>query len=282
MTEPGLLQGLPGGHAPLMAPDDPRLTSLIQRTEDDPSALLQLMADRRARKVGPAFEALVQWGLEEGLGYRCLAWDVQVFSDKRTIGAMDLLLESPGGECEHWELAYKVYLQVDPGVGWESWVGPGHRDRLNLKVRRLLDHQLPLSTRPEAVQTLSDLGIQTIARRRILLQGVLFTQWGTDVCRATQANLPAQGLWLRESQLDEFIAYRPDSMWASREKPLWFGPFGGSTEQALSSAQLQKQVREEPLQRAHLWSRLASPEHPAEELVFIVPEQWGTQQADTA
>ena len=275
MTQPGLLQGLPGGHTPLLAEDDPRVAALVQSTQDDPSGLLDLLRERRAHKVGLAYEALVQWGLAQGMGYRCLAWDVQVFEAKRTIGAMDLILQSPQGEYEHWELAYKVYLQVGSEVGWENWVGPGQRDRLQTKVRRLLDHQLPLSIRPEAQPTLAALGIHTITHRRVLLQGVLFTQWGADVCRATQGNLPAQGRWLRLSQLDGFIAERPGSVWAARHKPLWIGTWGGPTTETMSSDQVRTRMRTDPLQRPQLWSCLGSSQHPTEELIFIVPEGWG-------
>ena len=275
MTQPGLLQGLPGGSTPLLADADARVDALIRATRDDPSGLLALLAGRRAHKVGLAYEALVQWGLEKGMGYRCLAWDVQVFEQKRTIGAMDLILQSPNGQTEHWELAYKVYLQVGADVGWENWVGPGQRDRLNTKVRRILDHQLPLSDRPEAAVPLAALGVDAVSRRRVLLQGVLFTQWGADACRAIQGSLPAQGRWLRPSQLDGFIAERPGSVWAARHKPLWIGTWGGPTTQTQTAQQMRAAMKDEPLKWPHLWSCLGSGRQQSEEMIFVVPESWG-------
>jgi hypothetical protein len=277
LTQPGLLEGLPGGHGPLMNPDDPQLSSLLQATKSEPSAFLALLKQRRARRVGPAFEALVQWGLEQGMGYRCIASDVQIFSEKRTIGSMDLLLQAPSGEFEHWELAYKVYLHVDTELGWESWVGPGYRDRLNTKVRRLLDHQLPLSETVESQSVLSNLGIDVISRRRVLLQGVLFSEWGKEPSRATQANRSAQGRWVRPSGLDSLVAQYPNSIWVLREKPLWFGPWGGASDEGISSDKFHRSIHENPLEYPRLWSRLPCAQYPQEEMVFVVPEQWGME-----
>ena len=99
MTQPGLLKGLPGGPEALLAGDDARLQDLLQKTTDDPTGLLSLLDGPRGHKVGIAFEALMQWGLEEGLGYKCLARDVQIMDGKRTLGALDLILATADTEC---------------------------------------------------------------------------------------------------------------------------------------------------------------------------------------
>ncbi len=277
LTQPGLLEGLPGGHQPLMQPDDPRLFALLETTQSEPSHFLALLKQRRARRVGPAFEALIQWGLEQGMGYQCVASDLQIFSEKRTIGSLDLVLKTPDGEYEHWELAYKVYLQVEPDVGWENWVGPGHRDRLNTKVRRLLDHQLPLSQTPEAQQALSAIGIDAIERHRVLLQGVLFSEYGKGERRAENGHSAAQGRWLRPSAMGELVARHPDSKWVLREKPLWFGPWGGPVDEAVSSDQFHELIQAKSFDYPCLWSRLPSDQFPQEEMFFVVPEQWGME-----
>lgn len=275
MTQPGLLDGLPGGSAPLMAGDDPRLLQLLRITEEDPTGLFRLLDGPRGHKVGITFEALLQWGLEAGLGYRCIARDVQIMEDKRTVGALDLILLSPAGKTEHWELAYKLFLQADSGTGWESWLGPGGRDRLDKKVHRMLDHQLPLSSREVTGQVLSALGVESVTTRRLMLQGVLFTALGSDSIRATQGHQPAQGRWARASQVRGLVEARNDSMWVQRHKPLWFGPWAGEISQALCGEQLCREIDSASLDRSQLWSCLGSGEHSDEELVFIVPDDWG-------
>ena len=70
--------------------------------------------------------------------------------EKRTLGEMDLLLETPSG-LEHWELSVKFYA-YDPKP--QLYFGSNTRDRLDLKVRRLLNHQLLLSSHPLVLETL--------------------------------------------------------------------------------------------------------------------------------
>ena len=273
MTQPGLLDGLPGGAAPLMERDDPRLRELLRVTAEDPSGLFRLLDAPRGHKIGIAFETLIQWGLEVGLGYHCLARDVQIMEDKRTVGALDLILVSPEGKAEHWELAYKLFLQVDSGTGWDSWLGPYGRDWLDKKVNRMLHHQLPMSSRAAAAEVLGDLGVDSISVRRLVLQGVLFTPWSSAPSQAAQGHQPAQGRWVRASQVDALVGARPESTWVQRHKPFW--PWGGATGLALSGEQLRQQIGSAPFVRSQLWSRLGSDAHTDQQLFFIVPEDWG-------
>ena len=164
MTQPGLLQTLPGGPGPLLSSSDPRLDRLRERTTKHTDALLAQLSGPRGHKIGITYETLIRWGAIHGLGYECLAQDLQIREGTRTLGALDLLLRSPHGEVEHWELAYKLYLQAHPETHWESWVGPAERDRLDIKLHRMRSHQLPLSARPEARDALEALGIQRIDR----------------------------------------------------------------------------------------------------------------------
>lgn len=277
MTQPGLLEGLPGGHAPLLDEADPRLGDLLEKTAADPSGLLALLDGPRGHKVGIAFEALMQWGLEQGLGYRCLAKDVQIMDGKRTVGALDLIMAAPDGTHEHWELAYKLFLQVDDGVEWSSWLGPGGRDRLDVKVNRMLDHQLPLSRSPAAVHTLERVGVEAIRRQRMMLQGVLFTHWAAPEQRAVSGHRFAQGRWVRPSQVGAMVEAKPGVLWVKRDKPHWFGPWMGAKEQALSGSELRVKAECSAFERAELWSALPTEQPFDPALIFVVPEGWGLE-----
>jgi len=272
MTQPGLLEGLPGGHAPLLEPEDPRLHALLSW---DPAGLMQLLQGPRAHKLGIAFEALMLWGLDHGLGYRCIARDVQIQDGKRTMGALDFILEAPDGAHEHWELAYKLFLQCDNGLEWSSWLGPRGRDRLDAKVSRMLSHQLPLSRTPQATARLASLGVDQIHRHRLMVQGVLFSPWGAAPSRATQGHQTAQGRWLRPSQLQALTGSRPQATWVQRVRPLWFGPWSGGADAIMPATAFLGAVGTSPLENAQLWSCLAWDDHP-EEMFFVVPETWGT------
>lgn len=272
MTQPGLIEGLPGGHEPLLGHDDPRLDALLCR---DPAGLMALLAGPRAHKLGIAFEALMLWGLEQGLGYRCIARDVQIQDGKRTMGALDFILEAPDGTHEHWELAYKLFLQCDDGLDWSSWLGPRGRDRLSAKLNRMLTHQLPLSVTPQAQDTLKLLGVGEIHRHRLMVQGVLFSPWGAGPRRATGGHQAAQGRWLRPSQLPDLARARPHATWVQRQRPLWFGPWCGDPNGSIPTPGLAEAIGTTPLEYAQLWSGLAFQEQ-QEEMFFVVPENWGT------
>jgi hypothetical protein len=185
-----------------------------------------------------------------------------------------LIAADPNGDIEHWELAYKLFLQADQGLSWSSWVGPGGRDRLDIKVKRMLNHQLPLSSTLAAQKTLQSFGVHEIKRRRLFLQGVLFTPWGSPGVRADSARDEAAGRWIRVSALDRVLKDRPDTQWVKREKPLWFGPWLGSMSSALSTDALRSRMKVEWFNRAELWSVLDG-DHGNQELVFIVPDDWG-------
>ena len=272
MTQPGLIEGLPGGHAPLMETSAPRLTQLLH---GDQQGLFALLQGPRAHKLGIAFEALMLWGLEQALGYECLARDVQIQDGKRTMGALDFVLQAPDGAIEHWELAYKLFLQSDPDLGWSSWLGPRGRDRLDAKLQRMLEHQLPLSSTPQAHATLCEsLGLPKIDRKRLMMQGVLFSPWGAPPQRATKAHKLAEGRWLRPSALPDLLQTDPHARWVLRENPLWFGPCRQERDCGITTSALLKSVRPDPLVYPQLWSRLPDTSQADESMLFIVAETW--------
>ena len=264
MTRPGMISGLPGGPSPLMADNDPRLHALLQHTAQMWPDLAQTLP---RHKLGLAFEALVAWGMVEGLGWEILGRDVQVFEDKRTIGALDMVVRDELGEVTHWELAYKLYLQCDADTGWDSWLGPAGRDRLGIKLRHMLEHQLPLSARPEATSAMEKLGVERIHHHRIMLQGSLFSPWGSPPVTAQCGHQTAEGRWLREDDLPALLDSHPDWRWVPRDKPLWFGPStqGSGT---LSADELRQRL---PLAHSLLFSRV---DDQTEQLFFIVPSHW--------
>ncbi len=270
LTRPGMLDGLPGGPEPLLAIGDARIERLLTATANTPHELQTLIDGRRSYKVGPAFEALVQYALVHGLGYECLAWDLQIFEKKRTVGALDLVLRSQSGAIEHWELAYKLYLQSGQECSWEHWVGPNEHDRLSRKVSRLLEHQLPLSNRPEARDALQRIDIDRIDIRRAFLMGTLFHHWQSPPALAHDAMHESEGWWVHLSDLSNLVQSYPGSRWSRRYKPHWFGVWDIS-DRGLSVDDLQEELRVRPLTRPQLWVMGPVECRP----VFLVPNTWG-------
>ncbi|WP_105902468.1 DUF1853 family protein [Vibrio gangliei] len=73
--------------------------------------------------------------------YQILAEEIQLNDQGRTIGALDfVLLNQVSDSAEHWEVAIKFYILFN---GY--WYGPNSRDRLDLKLSHMLNHQLTMS-----------------------------------------------------------------------------------------------------------------------------------------
>jgi hypothetical protein len=86
----------------------------------------------------------------------------------RTLGAIDFILEDKKTkQHQHWEVAIKFYL-----LHHGQWYGPNAQDRLDIKLNRMLTHQLTLSERPMFHQTYPQWQQLT---HHLLMQGRLYT-----------------------------------------------------------------------------------------------------------
>ena len=104
-----------------------------------------------------------------------LASGIELRAEGRTLGELDLLV-SGEGEVWHLELAVKFYLCAPgrPGDAWSDWIGPNGRDRLDRKLDRMRDHQLPLGQSEHARSHLAALGLPAPTRSAAVLHGVRF------------------------------------------------------------------------------------------------------------
>jgi hypothetical protein len=140
-----------------------------------PAPLHEVLAKRPGR-LGTYFETLLLFWLSWPGNplYRLVGHNIPVRTRTRTLGELDFLVEErQSGALQHWEVAVKFYLGVAPGGAHHDWIGPGLRDRLDLKVERLLQHQLGLTSRPEALGLLRHMGLPLPAPV-CLLKGRLF------------------------------------------------------------------------------------------------------------
>lgn len=195
--------------------------------DHDPSPLAPALA-RRPGRLGGYFESLLAcWLAWPGNPlYRLRRQGLTARAGRLTVGEMDFLVEDRAtGELQHWEVAVKFYLGVAPGGDLASWIGPGQRDRLDLKVGRLLGHQLPLSQRPEGLQALAAVGLGR-PRPACLLRGRLFYPCDADP-RQWQPRGAAPGhltgWWM---PLDAFATRpaEPGLRWIRLPREHWLAP----------------------------------------------------------
>ncbi|HCH62568.1 MAG: hypothetical protein CL927_14845 [Deltaproteobacteria bacterium] len=129
-------------------------------------------------RLGRRFEQHWQHAFTQLPGWTVLGAGIQIQSAGRTLGELDLLVTSEG-EVWHLELAVKFYLCA-PGHSGDilsDWIGPNGRDRLDRKLARMRDHQLPLGQSDPARDTLQALGLPAPTRSAAVLNGIRFSHW---------------------------------------------------------------------------------------------------------
>ena len=135
------------------------------------------------RLGGYAEQLVAQW-LHKAPGLELIAANIPIRdASRRTLGEIDMLVQTASG-LEHWEIALKFYLRRDganrgllevAGQRWPYWFGVDPRDRLDLKYRRLCEHQLRLLRFQQTRDWLAARGLQVRAARAIV-KGRLFTR----------------------------------------------------------------------------------------------------------
>lgn len=220
---------------PLMAPGTPglalppadRLRKMAEEArpwlgdlDRRPDELERWMARHQSPRLGHHAEALMEFWLRRAPGTRFLAGAQTVKDGGRTLGDLDLLFEDDvRGARVHWELAVKFYLRAKPSADWAQWIGPDPRDRLDLKLRRVIDHQLPLGRHPLATH-----GASGPVQSEAFLRGWLFTPPGAGgPAPEGGAAGHGHGWWLRHGERDLPAASRA-SRFAVLPRLAWMPP----------------------------------------------------------
>lgn len=128
---------------------------------------------------------------------------------ERTLGAFDALVVQ-ANEVEHWEMAVKFYLQTESSPHWHHCVGPGVRDRLDIKGTKTFLQQLPLSTTAQGHSALAlVLAAHGFApshplRLRAFTKGTVFYRWAPKLSvsppEAWRASVLPEGLSAEHSK----------------------------------------------------------------------------------
>ncbi len=269
------------------------LTSKLLRWQSQPEAAPAWLHARAHYRLGIYFEDLYAGLISDLLGWQLLARNVAVRQKSHTFGELDFVVQNPStGLVEHHEIAVKFYLAVKTAEGL-SWHGPNPADRLDIKVNRLLTHQLTLSDRPETIATLRQLGIAAPATKRAFMPGYLFYPRRDYL----QSNPPISAMPLRftlplgagidSDHLSGSWSYANEisetecQHWVPLNKPHWLGDWQQETEAdpALAADSVQAV---EMTGKPRLFARLARQPDSAMwtevERIFVVPSSWPETQ----
>jgi hypothetical protein len=180
--------------------------SWLSELDAEPKDLLEWLAARQNPRLGVYFESLVEFWLRHANPDHRLIPHLQVKDAQRTVGEFDYLLEHDDKHhIAHWEVAVKFYLYYQHADGNILWYGPNSRDRLDIKLERLLQHQLRLSSYPAAADTLRHAGLTLPVLPQLLLKGCLFypaqSDWRNPPANNALSARHLRGWW---TYLDSF------------------------------------------------------------------------------
>ncbi len=192
-------------------------------------------ASHRHPPIGRYFERLIFLWLRTQESVSELECNLPIYEGKRTVGELDLIFRL-GDTWFHWELAIKFYLGVGQLGQAQNWHGPLGRDRLDIKLNRLLDHQLKLPETDAGQMLLADRGIPGISSHMVL-KGYLFHP--LDAWLAKRFTVPkeissghANGFWAHVAELEKVVNLWP--AWTLLPKADWLAP--AQCAQAMPSA----------------------------------------------
>lgn len=188
-----------------------------------PLPLHDFIAARPTRRLGHYFETLIAFWLRHLPDTLLIATNLQVQHEQRTVGEYDFLFRDAGASVCHWEAAVKFYLQLEPLTEQRAMIGPGTKDRLDLKLDRVFKHQLLLGSTAAGQQALPR-GL-LLNKTQAFIKGYLFYH------ASSSSPLPVQGVsashlsgwWVRHAR-EKLPQKSAESRWLILPRLRWLAP----------------------------------------------------------
>ncbi|MBV1774976.1 DUF1853 family protein [Burkholderiaceae bacterium DAT-1] len=221
-------------------------------------------------RLGRYAEHLMQHHLARLPDLKVLAAQHTLKQNGRTLGELDFLIRWPDAQLLHIELSVKIYIAFEQKHRVD-YIGPGLRDALILKLRKLQRHQLQLTQR-EDVQSM--LGIDHAADSLAWIKGWIFYRNPSEIpvsCLLNPAHL--KGWWRHAGE--PWPSHSIDSRWRILARHEWMAPRTG-TDVAEVLATVQKRVQSCQLQRPIMLAEYAPPDAGGCELArgLVLPDGW--------
>jgi hypothetical protein len=188
-----------------------------------PQPLHEFIAARPTRRLGHYYETLISYWLMHMPQTRIIATNLQVQDGQHTLGEYDFLFRDARGTIVHWEAAVKFYLQAQPQAEQRAFIGPGTRDRLDLKLERVFQRQLLLGSSAAGQQALPD-GLR-LDKAQAFIKGYLFYHASAFERRAVPGVSSAHlsGWWARHA-LEAIPQASADNRWIILSRMRWLAP----------------------------------------------------------
>lgn len=256
------------GNALVVTPDLP-LTSArrewLSSLDRDDATLRQFMQDHcYSKRLGLVFESLWHFFLREDPATELIAHNIPVRDGNKTLGEFDVLYYChQTQQAIHLELAVKFFLGLNVNQQTPSlshWFGPNRADRLDRKLARLKQHQLPLALSEAGRAALREYDIEA-PLQQLQVSGILFHRDNNG----THLSLNPEHQRGRWQTVDDFVGDSQNSdkqQWRYLAKPHWLE--GQYANAAVFTSEYMTLASERPIMAINA----------AQERLFIVPNQW--------
>ena len=197
--------------------------NLLDNEDKAPQKIQSFLSKSNYFRLGHYFENLVAYWFSIHPDFEILEKNkiIHCTEEGRTLGEIDFIVKNiTTDDIIHIEVAVKFYLQVEYHEQ-NFWFGTNLKDRLDIKLQRLINHQISIS---------DTLDQYTVNKKQILLKGRLFKY---------SPILSFEHSWLTKS---EFIQLNDmKSQWIILQKPFWLAELSDPQSYFLSRDFLSKQ-----------------------------------------
>jgi hypothetical protein len=197
----------------------------IYKQDEDPTQLMNYLANEHIELVGKRFEALMKYWFTHHPDFQLLLSNIQVKQQERTLGEIDFILKDHWSEeTYHLEIACKYYYAHAPSADWNEWWGPNHQDRLALKMQKF-HAQTGLLRTAEGRAVMRSHGLKRMPSA-VLLKGYLFfpyNQLGAYPAPHLAFKRHNSGWYVHRNDLAIFKGDTPQ--WVILPRAHWLAPY---------------------------------------------------------
>ncbi|WP_421851177.1 DUF1853 family protein [Marinomonas sp.] len=190
----------------------------LLRLDQAPEPLMTAMAACKSHFLGSYFETLFSFAIEYLSQLTIRLEHFQIESEGKTLGEVDMLVETPDGELHQFEIAIKFYLER-PDLFPHDWIGPNKNDSLLKKVTRAREHQLHILQTEAGLSAIEPFakGRQPISN--LLVFGRLYSALNSQEEVSVWLAQTHRGGWIRVSNIDLLMPFF--SGFLILQKPHW-------------------------------------------------------------
>lgn len=244
--------------------------------DSDPALLVDAVTACKSHFIGSYFETLFSFAVENLSSLNVVLEHFQIEGGGKTLGEVDMLVETLEGELHQFEIAIKFYLER-PDFYPHDWIGPNKNDSLLKKITRAREHQLSIFQTKEGADAIKHIAQGRVPNASLLVFGRSYLMLNNQQDIASWLSQDEYGGWVRESNFILLMNYF--SYFYVLEKPHWMAfPEVNETFILFSSKFIanlaQKILNDDRPKHVFLHNAFTVSNQVSNRNVFVVPDSW--------